>query len=128
MKVFCSSDFPFLYIHKHFLKNLWKQKHFILFKWFLSNFKVFCCSEFLSWYYQKNKEKLQKEPWERYQNLSEEQKGKRRKKSKDRCKNLFEEEKEKKRQYHPDWNENLSEEEKQKKVEYMRNYYLAHKK
>ena len=60
-------------------------------------------------YYQKNKEKLQKEACERYQNLSED-------------------EKEKKRQYHHDRNKKFSEEEKQKKVEYMRNYYSAHKK
>ena len=31
-------------------------------------------------YYKKNKEKLQKEAWERYQNLSEEEKEKRQKK------------------------------------------------
>ena len=60
-------------------------------------------------YYKKNKEKLQKEARERYQNLSEEKK-------------------EKKFQYHHDQNKNLSEEGKQKKVEYMRNYYLAHNK
>ena len=60
-------------------------------------------------YYQKNKEKLQKEAQERYQILSEE-------------------EKEKKSQYHWDWNKNLSEKEKQKKVEYITNYYLTHKK
>ena len=60
-------------------------------------------------YYKKNKEKLQKEARERYQNLSEEKK-------------------EKKCHYHHDQNKNLSEEGKQKKVEYMRNYYLAHNK
>ena len=54
--------------------------------------------------YQKNNEKLQKEAHERYQNLSQEEKGK-----KHRTKNL-------------------SEKEKQRKVEYMRNYYLTHKK
>ena len=58
-------------------------------------------------YYQKHKEKLQKEARERYQNLSEE-------------------EKEKKRQYHRARNKNLSEEEKVKKVEYIRICYLAH--
>ena len=58
-------------------------------------------------YYQKHKEKLQKEARERYQNLSEE-------------------EKEKKRQYHCARNKNLSEEEKVKKVEYIRICYLAH--
>ena len=60
-------------------------------------------------YYQRNKEKLQKEARERYHNLSEE-------------------EKEKKCQYHRDRTKNLSEVEKQKKVEYVRNYYLAHRK
>ena len=60
-------------------------------------------------YYKKNKERLQKEVRERYQNLSEE-------------------EKEKKDQYHRDQTKNLSEKENQKKVEYMRNYYLTHKK
>ena len=32
----CSSDFPLLYIHKNFLKNLWKQKILYLkqSKWF----------------------------------------------------------------------------------------------
>ena len=60
-------------------------------------------------YYQKQKEKLQKEVRKRYQNPSEE-------------------EKEKKCQYHCKRNKNLSWEQKQKLVEYMRNYYLAHKK
>ena len=60
-------------------------------------------------YYQKNKERLQNEARERYQNLSEE-------------------EKEKKCQYHCDRTKNLSEEEKQKKVEYMGNYYLSSRK
>ena len=50
----------------------------------------------------KNKEKLQTEARERYQNLSEEEKEKRRKKAQDRYKNLSEKEKEKKRQYHRD--------------------------
>ena len=59
--------------------------------------------------YQKNNEKLQKEAHERYQNLSQEEKGK-------------------KHQYHRDRTKNLSEKEKQRKVEYMRNYYLTHKK
>ena len=59
--------------------------------------------------YQKNKEKLQNEARERYQNLSEE-------------------EKEKKCQHHRDRKKNLSEEEKQKKVEYMGNYYLSRRK
>ena len=51
-------------------------------------------------YYQKNKEKLQKEARERYQNLSEEEKEKRQKMARDRYQNLSEEEREKKHQYH----------------------------
>ena len=74
-------------------------------------------------YYQKNnKEKLQQEARERYQNCSEEEKGKRREKPETK-KNLSEEEKEEKRQYHQDRNKILFEEEKQKKVKSMRNYY-----
>ena len=60
-------------------------------------------------YNQKTKKMLQKKAWERYQNLSEEEKQNKTKKARDRYK-IF------------------SEEKKQKKVEYMRNYYLAHKK
>ena len=52
-------------------------------------------------YYKKNKEKLQKEARERYQNLFEE-KEKMQKNAPDRYKNLSEEEKEKKRQFHRD--------------------------
>ena len=48
----------------------------------------------------KNKEKLQKEAWERHQNLFEKEKEKMRKKAQHRYKNLFEEEKEKNHQYH----------------------------
>ena len=44
-------------------------------------------------YYQKHKERLRKEARERYQNLSEEEKGKRRKKVRDRYQNLPEERK-----------------------------------
>ena len=58
-------------------------------------------------HYKKSKENLQKEAWERYQNVSEKEKETIRRKARDRYKNL-------------------SEEEKQKKVEYIRNYYLAH--
>ena len=47
-------------------------------------------------YYQKNKEKLQKEAHKRYQNLSEEEKDKRQKKAQERYQNFTEEEKEKK--------------------------------
>ena len=46
----------------------------------------------------------------------------------DRYENLSEEEKGGKRQYHWDWNENLFQEEKLKKCKYMRNYDLAHQK
>ena len=53
-------------------------------------------------YYQRNKEKLQKEAQEKYQHFSEEEKEKRRKKTSDRYKNLSEKEKEKKRQYYRD--------------------------
>ena len=60
-------------------------------------------------YYQKHKEKLQKEARERYQNLSEEEKDKRQK-------NV------------PDRYQNLPEEQKQKLLEYMKKYYLAQKK
>ena len=42
-------------------------------------------------YYQKNKEKLQKEARERYQNLSEDEKTKKRKKPRERCQNFTEE-------------------------------------
>ena len=44
-------------------------------------------------YYQKHKERLQKEAPERYQNLSEEEKDKRRKKFRDYFQNLPEEKK-----------------------------------
>ena len=43
-------------------------------------------------YYQKHKERLQKEARERYQNLSEEEKEKRRRKARERYENLTEEE------------------------------------
>ena len=57
-------------------------------------------------YYQKHKEKLQKEENQGYQNLCEEVK-------------------EKKRQHHHERNNNLSEKGKEKKVEYKRNYHLG---
>ena len=50
-------------------------------------------------YYQKHKEKLQKEGCERYQNLYGEEKDKNHQYARERYKNLSEEEKEKKRQY-----------------------------
>ena len=43
-------------------------------------------------YYQKHKERLQKEARERYENLSEEEKEKRRRKARERHQNLTEEE------------------------------------
>ena len=57
----------------------------------------------------KNKQRLQKEAHERYQNLSEEEKDTTQKKVQDRY-------------------QNLPEEQKQKLLEYMKKYYLAHKK
>ena len=51
-------------------------------------------------YYQKHKEKLQKEARERCQNLSEEEKDKRRKKARERYQNFTEEEKVKRCQYY----------------------------
>ena len=51
-------------------------------------------------YYHTNKEKLQKEAREKYQNLSEEEKEKNQTKARDRYKNLCEEEKSEKRHYH----------------------------
>ena len=64
--------------------------------------------------YQKQKEKLRKEPHERYQNPSEEEKDKRLKKAPERYQNFTKEEKEKK------CNKNLSEEQKKKLAEYRR--------
>ena len=60
-------------------------------------------------YYQKHKEKLQKEARKKYQNLSEDEKDKRRKKGLRKI-------------------QNLPEEQIQKLLQYMKNYYLAHKK
>ena len=72
----------------------------------------------ISKYYQKNKEKLQKEARERYQNLSEEEKTK--SAINKRYQNFTKKEKEEGRHYY--------QEHKQKLPEYRRNYYLAHKK
>ena len=55
-------------------------------------------------------------------------KKKRRKKAWDRYENLSKDEKEKKHQYHCKRNKNLCDEEKEKKVDYMRSYYLGHEK
>ena len=71
-------------------------------------------------YYQKHKERLQKETSERYQNFSEEEKDKRRKKAWERYQNFTEEEKWKRCQYY--------QEHKKKLHDYRRNYYLIHKK
>ena len=46
-------------------------------------------------YYQENKERLQKKPRERYQNLSKEEKEKKRQYGRERYKNLSEDEKQK---------------------------------
>ena len=43
-KLFCYSDFPFLFIHKNFWKNWWKKT--IAIKIFLSNVKLFFYSNF----------------------------------------------------------------------------------
>ena len=71
-------------------------------------------------YYQKHKEKLQKEAHKRC--LSKEEKDKSQKKTRERYQNLTEEEKEKRR------NKNLSAEKEQKLVEDRSSYYLTHKK
>ena len=63
-------------------------------------------------YYQKNKERLQKEACERYQNLLKEEKKKKQKYSCERYQNLFEEGKEKKRQYYREHHENLPKDKK----------------
>ena len=60
-------------------------------------------------YYQKNKEKLQKEARERYQNLSEEEKNKKRKYTRERYQYLTEEEKERRRQYDQEVKQKLPE-------------------
>ena len=51
-------------------------------------------------YYQKNIEKFQKESFEKYQSLSEEEQNKKRKYACEQYRNLFTEIKEKKCQYH----------------------------
>ena len=73
-------------------------------------------------YYQKHKEKLQKEAGERYQNLSEGEKDERRKRLEKDIKLLLTKKRRKRR------NKNLSQEEKQKLAEYRRNYCLKHNK
>ena len=60
-------------------------------------------------YYQKHKERLQKETCEACKNLSDEEKDKRQKRVRER--------------YH-----NLPEEQKQKPLEYMIDYYIGHRK
>ena len=62
-------------------------------------------------YYQKNKEKLQKEARERYQNLFKEEKGKKRQYTRKQHRNFYEEEKEMRRQYGRERYKNLLEDE-----------------
>ena len=68
---------------------------------------VFIYIKIVNKYYQKHKERLQKEGHERYQNLSEEEKDKRRKKARERYQNFTEEEKEKRCQYYQECKKNL---------------------
>ena len=131
-KLFCSSDFPFLYIQENFLKKLWKQ-----FNWVLSNFKLFCDSDFpflhilenvlknfetqnISKSFEKKHAKDIKSFWRR--------KRKKAKKGPGQISKSFWRRKRKKVSVLSWSKQNLSEEEKQNKVEYMRNYFLAHKK
>ena len=118
-----SSEFNWYSCNSHtsysvvnFLKHTKKTYMYILYIKITSN------------YYEKHKEKLQKETWERYQNLSKDKKENRQKKTWERYQNLTEGEKEKMHQYHYKHNKNLSKEQKQKQVDYMRNYYLEYKK
>ena len=67
----------------------------------------------------KNRENLQKEAHERYQNLSEEEKYKKLQNARERYKNLCEEEKEKKHQCGRKRYKNLLENEKQRLVGYI---------
>ena len=62
-------------------------------------------------YYQKNKEKLQKEARERYQNLFKEEKDKKRQYTRKQHRNFSEEEKEMRRQYGRERYKNLLEDE-----------------
>ena len=66
------------------------------------------CKTLSAKYYQENKERLQKKPCERYQNLPKEEKAK-------------------KQQYDRECYKNLSEDEKQKLVEYRKKYYRMRK-
>ena len=71
-------------------------------------------------FYQKHKERLQKEACERYQNLSEKEKDKKRKMAQERYRHFIKEGKEKRHQYYLECKNKLS--------DYRRNYYLTHKK
>ena len=71
-------------------------------------------------YYQKHKERLKKEPRERYHNISKEEKDKRWKETPEGYQNFTKEEKEKRYQYYSEVKKRLP--------DYSRNYYLAHKK
>ena len=79
----------------------------------------FSIKEKLNKYYQKHKERLRKEPRERYQNLSVKEKDKRQKMARERYQNFTEEEEEKRRQY--------SQQRKKKLPDYRKNYYLKQK-
>ena len=61
-------------------KTNWYDSHF---KAYVEVYKNYFCKLLVDKYYQLNKEKLQKEARERYQNLSEEEKEKRPKKIRD---------------------------------------------
>ena len=73
-------------------------------------------------YYQKRNQRLRKEPCERYENLSKEEKHKIQKKAQERYKNFAEEVKgnRKRHKYYLEC--------KKKLPDYRRNFYLAHKK
>ena len=75
-------------------------------------------------YYQKHKERFQKEAREKYQNLSEEEKDKRQKKSR----KIYQNFKILKVLLLLDLNINLSKEQRQKLVEYRRDFYIYHNK
>ena len=91
-------------------------------------------------WYQKHKERLQKEARERYQNLSEEVKDKRRKKARERYQHFIEEKKDKWWKKAPERYQNFIEEAKEKRYyqyylerqkrlsDYRKKYYLTHKK
>ena len=95
-----SSDFV---IHKILLYHIKHIKNLI--KIFFIIFFIYI--KMTTNYHEKHKEKLWKEPCERYKNLSEEKKDTRWKKARERYQNPSEEEKSKKHQDHCEPNENL---------------------